>query len=203
MAVRPAAVAAPRRGRPPIPGLRATILRAAAEVFARRPYHDVLMDELAEASGVGKGTLYRYFPSKRDLFLAVTFDGIEELREELERIAAGALPPEQKLERLVGALLGHFWDRRVFFALVQGGEGDDPGAREWLRRRSTLAGVLQRTLEDGIAAGRLRDVDPRLGTEMLLGMLRGASRYRSAGDRVERAVATVLDVFLRGVEARP
>ena len=46
------------------------------------------MDEVAEASGVGKGTLYRYFPSKRDLFLAVTFDGIEELHVAVEAIAA-------------------------------------------------------------------------------------------------------------------
>jgi AcrR family transcriptional regulator len=199
MALSQQRVAVPRRGRPPIPGVRATILHAAAGVFARRSYHAVLMDEVAGASRVGKGTIYRYFPSKRDLFLAVTFDGIEQLQADLDAIAAGPGDAGARLARLVERILGHFWDRRVFFALVQGGEGDDPGAREWLRRRVALARVVQRTLAEGVAAGVFRPVEPRLGAEMLLGMLRGANRYRSAGDRLDRVVAMVLDVFLHGV----
>ncbi len=62
-----------RRGRPPIAGLRDDILRAAEAVFTRHEYHQVQMDQVAEACGVGKGTLYRYFPSKRALYLAVVF----------------------------------------------------------------------------------------------------------------------------------
>src|SRR5437773_5544866 len=54
----------PRRGRPPTPGLRDSILRAAETIFTRRDYHEVQMDDVAEACGVGKGTLYRYFPGK-------------------------------------------------------------------------------------------------------------------------------------------
>ena len=65
----------PRRGRPPTPGLRDAILSAAEVVFARRDYHEVQMDDVVEASGVGKGTLYRYFPSKQALYFAVIFEG--------------------------------------------------------------------------------------------------------------------------------
>ena len=46
------------------------IVRAAAEVFANRDFHRVLMDDVAARAGVGKGTLYRYFPTKDDLYFA-------------------------------------------------------------------------------------------------------------------------------------
>src|SRR5437899_9926494 len=49
---------------------REQILDAAAELFARHGYADTDTQLLAEKLGVGKGTLYRYFPSKRALFLA-------------------------------------------------------------------------------------------------------------------------------------
>ena len=75
------------RGRPPTPGLRDAILAAGERVFGRRDYSQVQMDDVAAACGVGKGTLYRYFPSKQALYLAVTFDGIEKLRDELARTA--------------------------------------------------------------------------------------------------------------------
>src|SRR5437667_11464155 len=90
-----------RRGRPPTPGLRATILRAAETIFARHDYHEVQMDDVVEACGVGKGTLYRYFPSKQELYFAVMFEGIARLRAELEAAIGTEEPPVRKIRRIV------------------------------------------------------------------------------------------------------
>src|SRR6266704_5018412 len=87
----------PRRGRPPTPGLRDRILRAAETIFARRDYHEVQMDDVVEACGVGKGTVYRYFSSKQALYLAVMFDGIQRLRVELEAAAEAEEAPARKI----------------------------------------------------------------------------------------------------------
>ena len=46
---------------------RDEILAAAEKEFARRDFHLVLMDDVAARAGVGKGTLYRYFPTKDEL----------------------------------------------------------------------------------------------------------------------------------------
>src|SRR5512135_3473482 len=98
---RVATVPAVRPGRPATPGLREAILAAAERVFTRRDYHEVQMDDVAAACGVGKGTLYRYYRSKRELYLAVTFDGIVRLRAEIEAAVRTAEPPARKLERVV------------------------------------------------------------------------------------------------------
>jgi AcrR family transcriptional regulator len=201
----PATIAAPQlphapRGRPPIAGLRATVLRAAETIFTDHDYHEVLMEDVARASGVGKGTLYRYFPSKRDLYLAVMFEGINQLHAELEAAIDKPATPVRKIEQVVRCILAHFWDRRFFFALIHRNEHkpDDPDNQEWLRRRAQLSRIIQRAVKEAIAAGHVRRIDPRIATEMLLGMLRGANRYRNSHDTLDGMVAAVVDVFLCG-----
>src|SRR5207249_12326194 len=108
-----------RRGRPPTPGLRDRILRAAETIFARRDYHEVQMDDVVEACGVGKGTLYRYFPSKQHLYFATMFDGIQRLRAELEAAVQTEEPPAQEVRGIVHRTLACFGDRRVRSSLIR------------------------------------------------------------------------------------
>ena len=65
------------------------ILTAARTVFAGKGYREATMDEIAEAAGVAKGTLYSYFPSKQDVYVAVLNQGGKELLE-LTRAAVAA-----------------------------------------------------------------------------------------------------------------
>ena len=189
-----------RRGRPPTPGLRQRILRAAEDIFARHDYHEVQMDDVVEACGVGKGTLYRYFPSKQDLFLAVMFDGIQRFRAELDSAARAEESPAKRIRRIVHRTLAFFWDRRFFFSLIHRGEYKmAPGTREWLRHRAELSRVVEESLDAAVAAHHLRPVDTRIAAEMLLGMMRGVNRYRVEGDRLEDLVDAVVDVFMSGV----
>ena len=67
---------------------RVSILRAATDLFVEKDFHHVLMDEVAAGAGVGKGTLYRYFPAKEDLYLAAIFAGWERLHEELQLVVS-------------------------------------------------------------------------------------------------------------------
>jgi TetR/AcrR family transcriptional repressor of mexJK operon len=159
------------------------------------------MEDVARACGVGKGTLYRYFPSKRALYLAMMFEGIERLRDELQRAVDAPATPARKIEGIVRCILEHFWDRRFFFALIHGNEHkpEDPDGREWLRRRAAIAGLVEQTLEAAMSAGSVRRTDPRIAAEMLLGMLRGVNRYRAPQDTLDDLVTAVVDVFLCGM----
>ncbi len=74
----------PRQGKNQ--GKESVILQAAAELFTEKDFHQVLMEEVALRARVGKGTLYRYFPTKEDLYFATIFAGWDRLREELEEV---------------------------------------------------------------------------------------------------------------------
>ena len=192
------------RGRPPIPGLRKRILAAAVHVFARRPFHEVRVEDVASEAGVAKGTVYRYFRNKEQLFLASLLQGIDGLQEELQRVAASEPDPVRRLGALVTSLLEFFWGRDLFFLLLHRSEeaGDAANVRAWRARRQSFAQLIARALKEGIAAGKIRRVNVRLATEALLGMLRGVHRYRVTGDTAQESVSIVLDVFLHGVLAR-
>jgi AcrR family transcriptional regulator len=188
------------RGRPPRPGLRERILCAAEDIFAARDYHEVQMDDVARAGNVGKGTVYRHFRSKRELYLAVTFQGIGRLRGDLEAVVRTDEAPARKLERIVRCTLDHFWGRRRFFALIHQHEHKpDRDVREWLRQRRRLVRLVQDAFDQAIAAGQVRGVDSRLATEMLFGMMRGVNRYRAREDRPETLVTAVVDMLMNGV----
>jgi len=182
-------------------GIRQEILRAAEAIFTRRDFHEVLMEEVAQQCGVGKGTLYRYFPSKRDLYLAVMFEGLESLCVDLRAALGSPGTAGEKIECVVRCILSHFWDRRLFFALLHSNEhrSDDSEGREWQRRRAEIVEIVQRTLEEAIAAGAMRRTDAYISAQMLLGMVRGVNRYRNPQDTLDDLVAAVLAVFWHGV----
>jgi AcrR family transcriptional regulator len=85
---------------------RIAILEAARRLLKKRPIGEICMDELAEAAGVGKGTLYRRFEDRSSLCRALLHDNALALQAEVLR--GFDLPPQaswtERLDRLLDAL---------------------------------------------------------------------------------------------------
>src|ERR1041384_3861359 len=142
------------RGRPATDGLRSRILAVAERVFTEHDFHEVRMEDVAQACGVAKGTLYLYFPGKRELYLAVLFEGMEGLRESLERVAKAPGRPLERLRGMVACLLEHLGlHHRLLVLLLRREQRFEPReSRQWLRRRERLSRVLQSAIRRGVAA---------------------------------------------------
>src|SRR5262252_186099 len=95
--------AARKRGRPKVEGLaerrREEILAAATRIFARLGYPGTDLQIVADRLGVGKGTVYRYFPSKEALFLAAADRGMTLLKGRIDAEAERAKAPLDKIVR--------------------------------------------------------------------------------------------------------
>jgi AcrR family transcriptional regulator len=76
-----------RAQRRPAAVRREEILDAAVRVFARAPFRVAGTAEIARAAGIAEPTLYRYFGSKRDLYLAALDRCCVIIRDEFQRIA--------------------------------------------------------------------------------------------------------------------
>jgi AcrR family transcriptional regulator len=70
---------------------RAELLALGAEVFGKRPYDDVRIDEIAERAGVSRALMYHYFPDKRAFFAAVVKDEADRLYENTNKDTATGL----------------------------------------------------------------------------------------------------------------
>src|SRR5437773_10189308 len=101
-----------KRGRPRVEGLterrREQILAAATRIFARQGYPGTDLQVVADRLGVGKGTVYRYFPSKQALFLAAADRGMTLLRKRSDAEAARARDPLDKIVRATHEYLRFF-----------------------------------------------------------------------------------------------
>lgn len=72
---------------------RAEIVRHAADVFARHGYHATKMQDIATKADIGKGTIYEYFHTKEELFLAIYDSWMTEYEQTIrDRIAAASDP---------------------------------------------------------------------------------------------------------------
>lgn len=67
---------------------RAEILAAARRCFVRDGFHGTSMQDLLAEVGLSSGAVYRYFPGKRDMILAIAEDNLAEVTGEVRRMAA-------------------------------------------------------------------------------------------------------------------
>src|SRR5262245_65403616 len=135
----------------------ARILQAAVELFTEQDFHQVLMDDVAERANVGKGTLYRYFPTKEELYFATIFEGWDQLATELEEVVQQDGLLHDLLEDVTRHVLSYFWHRRQFVTLVHRLENNLEGEEQadWQRRRNNIVGVFADILNKSAAAQAL------------------------------------------------
>src|SRR5436305_13476115 len=94
------------------------ILTEAARLFAERGYDKTDTTLLAETVGVGKGTIYRYFPSKRELFLAAADRVMRMMRERIDGAIQGIDDPLERIAVAIRAYLGFFAEHPEFVELL-------------------------------------------------------------------------------------
>src|SRR6516165_7679413 len=94
------------------------ILDAAVQLFAEHGYSDTDTQLLAEKLQVGKGTLYRYFPSKRDLFLAAADRVMRRLREWVDNRTSDIIDPIARIRESLFAFLAFFEEHPKYAELL-------------------------------------------------------------------------------------
>ena len=181
------------------------MIREAASLFDRRGYHLASMEDIADAVGVRKPTLYHYFGSKDEILFWIHEEFIDQLIERQERRADAAMPVEQLVLEVMSDILElmdtHRGHVRVFFEHHR----ELPAAEHAAiaAKRATYEAAVAATIERGIEEGVFRPVDVKLATLALFGMCNWAYQwYRSEGPLRSREIAYVFwDVLLNGVGA--
>lgn len=97
---------------------REEIISAAEKIFFQKGLTATTMDDVAEAAELSKGTLYLYYRSKEDLYLAVTLRGLEIMYSLFEKSVATEANPIQKLLDLEEAYYKFFLDHRPYYRMM-------------------------------------------------------------------------------------
>ena len=178
---------------------RSRILGAAARVFARSSFEHASMDEIAAEAGVGKPTLYRYFPSKDALFVAVFEHALDDLEGRLDRVLDEEVEATARLAGLVAEIVPTFRQHLVSLRFLgdSAAEADRSKRRIFRERRKRIGLYLARAVDEGIRRGEIRALDGAKVAQIVIGMLWSATATSQADD--EEIGRDVVDILLHGL----
>ena len=136
---------------------RSQLVEIGMELFAKRPYDEVSVEEIAAAAGVSRGLLYHYFPTKRDFL-------VEVVRAQLERLAELTAPdtskvPLESLRETLDAYLDYVQENaQGYITIHRAGVGTDAEVRALLEESYArdVERIVERITGGGEASPLLR-----------------------------------------------
>lgn len=185
---------------------RREILEAAAVVFADLGYRCTDMDRIAEEAGVGKGTVYRFFPSKETLFLATVEKAVDDLSEYVNRAVDALEDPLEQLRLGISRYL-EFFERNpgtVELFIQERSEFRRESKPMYFVYQDIHGEAWRERFRELVRAGRMRDISPELAQELFSDFLYGAVfSQRLAGNRPSRSAQTdqIVDILFNGILA--
>ena len=171
------------------------ILDAAADLLARGG-EPPSMNDVAEAAGVARATLYRYFPTREQLLQALTAAAISAIAARLAEADLDAVPVTEGIARIARVVAA---GGSKYAALVSQ-FGPANAGREQEQITAMIDGLLRRGIDDGTFRGDITAGELRL----LLGSLLQAAARLAAEQQagVEKAAALITTAFLHGTGNR-
>jgi AcrR family transcriptional regulator len=179
------------------------LLEAATRLFKQKGYHNTSMQDIADALGVQKGSLYYYIDSKEELLRQLLERATLFLGAQIDEIYAADLSPTEKLKRALENHAETMMTNLDLVAVYLNEYRNLPPARlqEALAVRKHYEQVLMQILSDGIEFGEFRPVNVRMVVYGLLGMLNWTYQWFSPeGVFTAREIAVILtDLALNGL----
>ncbi len=187
-------------GRPPS-DRRTTILDQARTLFLERGYSVISMQQIADAVGLNKATLYHHFRDKDDLFTAVLGRELDQSRRRLDAVIAGGGTTREIVERVARSTIA--WTDGDMPSLFMSLKNDVSAVRRaaffagrelpWRAMRPVFAAAIER--------GEFRPADPDVLVELFFSMTRSQAPgpWRSSPPpAIDDAVESIVSLFLDG-----
>lgn len=151
------------------------ILEAALAEFSERGLEATRVEDIAERAGIGKATLYQYFPNKLKLFHAVVRRGLEGLTAAM----SVETDPEATASAALASFIRSVWAQvrapefEAAYRLAQAEVNKCPSlTEEYVRSvREPFQAAVTTLLERGVAAGEFEAGDAVMRSRMLLALL--------------------------------
>ena len=177
------------------------ILEAATRLFGAQPFHEVRMEDVAAEAQVGKGTLYRYFNDKEELYLALLVRASELFIQRIEEMTHSDNPPRARLEKTVAAIIDEFDNQPHLLDLIQRAEVLHEAGVEfpWQKTRERLPKLIKELLAEGEKHGAFAARDQDLSVLLLLGGVRSVIRFGEK-PRPPNLAKRIVDIFLHGAD---
>lgn len=169
---------------------RTLFLETAARLFEEKGYANTSVEDITRELGFTKGVFYYYWKNKHEIVQEIYDRALEMINARLDRVVAEESPPAVRLEAAIRNHVEAVLENRSIIAVLL---GNVDFSEETLEGRRVYAQRFQRLIEEGIAAGVVRDLDPKVLTYAILGLCNSVARWYRPGGRL--SAEEVRDIF--------
>lgn len=152
---------------------RKVILRSALEIFERDGFYKAKVEEIAKGANVGKGTIYEYFDSKKDLFYKMVKNIMEEYFEKLQSVVQENVDPISKFENLLKLQLKLMQEHGNLVQVIQVEtikNGMGKAFREiFIDFRERQIALIEEVIKDGIESKMFKKVNTFMAALLFIG----------------------------------
>lgn len=186
----------------------AEILAAAKKVFATRGFSDATVDEIAAEAGIAKGTVYLYFSSKKDIYLAALKNGLLELQAKTRSTMQSETGIRAKLRAFIATRIEYAEANRDFIKIYHSEFGNLTNAAacdsEFQQLYLQQAKALETTLQTAMDTGELRPLRADFTAFIIYDMVKGVMTQRLlewTRGTVEEDIELLTDLVWKGIMA--
>lgn len=184
---------------------RERMLEVAAELFSKKNYHEVMMDDVAHLTDVAKGTVYNYFSSKEELYFTIMSSKLENLNTSLKNKITSEISIIDSLHTYVIHLYMFMMKYQNFFLMYQKEymNAQNEFCDELRGMTDKLKSILSDVIYRGKRENQFRDVDESFTVKLVLGSIFGAVQRgvenKYDGDKLIEEREKLFDFILHGL----
>jgi AcrR family transcriptional regulator len=181
---------------------RHEIFHSCVALILKQGFAGTSMQKIADAAGVGKSTLYDYFPTKDHVLLFVFEEELAGFQALVEGIAAQPIPLEDKLIKILETHLTYLLNNKNFFTeismqMMQMGQA---AQQRIMKKRYAYQDLLRGILDQGIQQGLFRPVNTRLATRAMSEAMEVLVYTTRPTGTPREMLVDVLDIFMHGIK---
>lgn len=189
------------------------ILEAAKEVFFKQGFQATTMDQIAEVAELSKGSLYLYFPTKEELYVAIHIEGLQILLERFQEAVEGVEDWETRLRNIGRAYYDFYREEKNYsqiLFLLQHGEiapkVSDDVVQTCFDLGYSCLDILCRAIEDGMVKGDIQEQNAMELAIVLWGSLNGVILLHEEEEHkkiipttMDRMIQTTISLLIEGL----
>jgi AcrR family transcriptional regulator len=180
---------------------RREISQAAIELIAVQGFNQTPMHQIAKAVGLGKSTLYDYFPSKDDIVVYVIHEQLADLARRAKSIIEKQVSPEVRLRQVMEMHLSYLIENRVFYLrMTYEAQHLKIESQDRIQvDRYAFQDMIKDLIAEGIEEGCFRPVDTTMAMKTVISMMTPVVYTSRPSGTPEEMLEAGLEIILGGL----
>lgn len=181
---------------------RHEIFHKVGNVFLKQGFHETSMQEIAQAAGLGKSTLYDYFKTKDEILVYFFENQFGDMAESTQKIALQNLSADKRLRQVMEHYLENLQaNKSLFMKLTTESQRLKLESQKKIQdKRHAFQDMIRALIDEGIREGVFRNVNSLLAARLLLSAMTPVVYGSRFTGTPQEMLKETLDIFFKGIE---